>query len=60
MSHEDGLTPEERALFESHDECRGYTPATPVPEPDEAPAGPAGASPTAGPAESNDTQTDTP
>ncbi|MEU0191157.1 hypothetical protein ABZ250_15045 [Streptomyces afghaniensis] len=41
---EDGLTPDERALFLASAVPRGYAPAEELPEPEQPPAGPAGAS----------------
>lgn len=54
---EDGLTPDERALFLASAEPRGYAPAEALPEPEQPPAGPAGAS--ASPAANTGTAADT-
>ncbi|MEV6476047.1 hypothetical protein [Streptomyces sp. NPDC051657] len=43
MAHEPELSPEEAALLEEAAD-RGYTPKRKLPEPDEAPGGPAGTS----------------
>jgi hypothetical protein len=52
---DDGLTPDELDLFRFPGDPRGYSPATAEPEPEQAPQGPAGASPTAPDTTSNTT-----